>query len=223
MKLYISLAALALSAINAGRVEDAQAEALNFAKNNQILSDDNQAKLQAKAEKELAKYAKLAEKAGKDYGIKFDLEALGQQLLDSYQDDAIAAGQNLVKNINRNVAIAERESKTNKQFKQAQKQLKTQAKTMTFGKALNQLEKGLNGQLSKAGMNANLAKQLKTILRQGKNAAVKEIKNAGFKPNANIANTAQKQFNRNQAAVKQQILSKQQELNRKANQAVNNM
>merc|ERR1712150_303243 len=107
--------------------------------------------------------------------------------------------------------------------KQAQRKIQQQAQTMTFGKALNQIESGLNAQLKKAGMSAQLEKDLKAMLRQGKNAASKEIKKAGFKTNANIAKTAQKQINKNQAAVKQQILSKQQELNNMANDAVSNM
>merc|ERR1712150_179820 len=150
----------------------------------------------------------------------------GQQLLDSYQDDAIAAGQNLVNDINQQVAKAEKANKNNKlplQLKNAEKQVNKAAKTMTFGKALNQIESGLNAQLKKAGLNAQLQKDLKAILKQGKYAAVKEIKNAGFKPNANIKNTAQKQINSNKAQVKQQILAAQKELNKKANQAVNNM
>merc|ERR1719500_674978 len=144
MKLYISLAALALSAVNAGRVEDVQAQALNFANNNP-------------------------------------------------------------------------------QIKKAQKQLQKQAKGMTFLKALNTLENGLNAQLKKAGMKAGLQKELKTILSQGKTAAVKEIKNAGFKPKANIAKTAEKEFNNRKAGVKQQVLKQQQELNKLANKAVDNM
>ena len=75
---------------------------------------------------------------------------------------------------------------------------------MAFNKALNQLESGLNSQLQKAGLDAQLQKQLKTILRQGKSAVIKEMKNAGVDPDANIVDTAEKQLNDNKGKIKKQ-------------------
>merc|ERR1712173_180831 len=124
---------------------------------------------------------------------------------------------------NKQVAKAEKRNKNNKQLKKAEQQIKKAANTMTFGKALNQIEKGLNAQLNDAGLNAKLTQDLKDILKQGKNAAAQEIRDAGFKTNANIAKTARKEINSRKAGVEQQILDKQQELNKMANDAVNNM
>ena len=63
MKLYISFAALAFTITNAGRINNAQNQAMNLLQKNQVLTTENQNKLEKIAESELAKYVGQVESA----------------------------------------------------------------------------------------------------------------------------------------------------------------
>jgi hypothetical protein len=183
-----------------------------------------QNKIQKKAQQELNNFAKNAKAQGAKYGVKIDINKIAKQLQKEYQATAQQAF-NQAKNQAETFVNSQESTLNNIQNKNQNKinKFQNQANRMTFSGALNKMNNLLAEQVNSSGANAEVTKSLNALLAQGKTAAIKNIKAAGFQPNANIKRTATKEFNQRKGAFEAKGAAQQKKMQQRVNAAIRNL